>query len=95
MSIYRYQVGKTTYDVFSSSLPKAKAYLVAVTQAKQPVFIGKDPVGNVDNVVAVLVPDDYMTPKQHLLKRLKEEYNAGEISLELYENDMRIIKSWK
>lgn len=90
MNVYRYKINNVTYDVFATSQTKAKAYLRALS-SKNLKFIGKNPLGDVSHAVAVVVPENYITPKQASLKWYQDEYKLGNIDHETY---IEAIKKW-
>lgn len=98
MKCYRYKQDGVTYDVFATNKNKARCYLQAITNYHVPTFISviTNHVENIDRAIAVTVPEDYLTPKQGMLKLIHEEYKAGYIDLETFENDTRMVKeTWK
>jgi hypothetical protein len=98
MNCYRYRLNNATFDVFATNRSKAKHFLQSVVGYGTPTFIAKvtDFTHNVENVIAVNVPTDYLTPKQTVLQLIKDEYKRGDIDFTTYEKDIKAIKeNWK
>ena len=96
MNCYRFKCIGAIYDVFASSLPKARAYLIAITTpTAKPVFISRiTDFINVGSAIGVQVPKDYITPKQAMKKLIREEYKRGDISYAEMVIDLERIDKW-
>jgi hypothetical protein len=99
MNCYRYKQNGAVYDLFAKNKSKAKHYLRAITNLRsEPQFIGQ--VTNFANsyewsTIAVTVPDFYLTPKEYMLKLIKDEFSRGEIDQETMEKDLASVRKWK
>jgi hypothetical protein len=96
MNVYRFKNIGATWDVFSTSMPKARSYLMAITNiTSKPVFLGKvTDFVNVGSAIAVQVPSDYLTPKQASKKLVREEYKRGDITYAEMISDLERIDKW-
>jgi len=102
MDWFWFNVNNVNYAVHCNSQYKAKQYLIAnmsfkASIAKKIKFVGKNISDSNASVSAVAmgVPKDWLTPKQHALKTLEQDYSTGYYSLAEYENLKKIIRDWK
>ena len=97
MTTYTYRVGNVNYAMVATSQAKAKAYLkTSVGYSANIKYVGKNlPVITGFEAVGVMVPKDYITPKQHRLKLIKKDYRDGIITESEYHRELEIVKGWK